>query len=151
MYDFNYFKFVKVHCITLEMVYLGECAVLSHSVMSDSLRPLKTVALQAPLPWGFSRQEYWSGLPCPPPGYLPNPGMEPRSPALQEDSLSHVYLKIMCIWRLLGGVFCKCQLDQVSYKCSDSCLVSISSTSYQEGSAHVSNDNFAFVYFSFCF
>ena len=36
---------------------------------------------------GFSRQEYWSGLPCPPPGDLPNPGMEPRSPALQEDSL----------------------------------------------------------------
>ena len=36
---------------------------------------------------GFSRQEYWSGLPCPPPGDLPNPGMEPRSPALQVDSL----------------------------------------------------------------
>ena len=38
-------------------------------------------------PWGFSRQEYWSGLPCPPPGDLPNPGIEPRSPALQVDSL----------------------------------------------------------------
>ena len=37
--------------------------------------------------WGFSRQEYWSGLPCPPPGDLPNPGIEPRSLALQEDSL----------------------------------------------------------------
>ena len=36
---------------------------------------------------GFSRQEYWSGLPCPPPGDLPNPGMEPRSPTLQADSL----------------------------------------------------------------
>ena len=36
---------------------------------------------------GFSRQEYWSGLPCPPPGDLPNPGVEPRSPALQVDSL----------------------------------------------------------------
>ena len=36
---------------------------------------------------GFSRQEYWSGLPCPPPGDLPNLGMEPRSPALQVDSL----------------------------------------------------------------
>ena len=32
--------------------------------------------------WGFSRQEYWSGLPCPPPGDLPNPGIEPRSPTL---------------------------------------------------------------------
>ena len=38
-------------------------------------------------PWGFSRQEYWSGLPCPPPGDLPNPGIEPRSPAFQADSL----------------------------------------------------------------
>ena len=36
---------------------------------------------------GFSRQENWSGLPCPPPGDLPNPGIEPRSPALQVDSL----------------------------------------------------------------
>ena len=36
---------------------------------------------------GFSRQEYWSGLPCPPPGDLPNPGIEPRSPTLQADSL----------------------------------------------------------------
>ena len=36
---------------------------------------------------GFSRQEYWSGLTCPPPGNLPNPGTEPRSPALQANSL----------------------------------------------------------------
>ena len=35
----------------------------------------------------FSRPESWSGLPCPPPGDLPNPGIEPRSPSLQEDSL----------------------------------------------------------------
>ena len=38
-----------------------------------------TVAHQAPLSMGFSRQEYWSGLPCPPPGDLPSPGMEPTS------------------------------------------------------------------------
>ena len=37
---------------------------------------------------GFSKQEYWSGLSCPPPGDLPDPGIEPRSPALPEDSLS---------------------------------------------------------------
>jgi len=36
---------------------------------------------------GFFRQKYWSGLPCPPPGDLPDPGIEPVSPALQEDSL----------------------------------------------------------------
>ena len=49
-----------------------------------------TVAHQAPLSVRFSRQEYWSGLPCPPPGDLPNPGMEPESPVspeLQVDSL----------------------------------------------------------------
>ena len=39
-----------------------------------------TVAHQAPPSMGFSRQEYWSGLPCPPPGHLPHPGIEPASP-----------------------------------------------------------------------
>ena len=46
-----------------------------------------TVACQAPLFMGFSRQEYWSGLSFPSPGYLPNPGIKPASPALQADSL----------------------------------------------------------------
>ena len=41
---------------------------------------LWTVAHQAPLYMGFSRQEYWGGLPCPPPGDLPNPGIKPMSP-----------------------------------------------------------------------
>ena len=49
---------------------------------------LWTVASQALLSMGFSRQEYWSGLPFPSPGDLPNPGIEPQSPALQADSLS---------------------------------------------------------------
>ena len=66
---------------------------LSHSVASDSLQPFvanPTVAHQAPPSMGFSRQEYWSGLPFPPPGDLPNPGIKPASPvspALQADSL----------------------------------------------------------------
>ena len=47
-----------------------------------------TVACQAPLSMGFSRQEYWSGLPFPSPGDPPNPGIEPGSPALQADALS---------------------------------------------------------------
>ena len=47
-----------------------------------------TVAHQAPLSMGSSRQEYWSGLPFPSPGDLPNPGIEPGSPALQADALS---------------------------------------------------------------
>ena len=45
-----------------------------------------TVACQAPLSVGFSRQEYQSGLPCPPPGDLPDPRIDPGSPALQVDS-----------------------------------------------------------------
>ena len=46
-----------------------------------------TIAYQASLSIGFSRQEYWSGLPFPSPGDLPNPGIEPGSPALQADTL----------------------------------------------------------------
>ena len=54
--------------------------------MSDSLRPPQTVAFQAPPFKGFSRQEYWSGLLFPFPGNLSDPGIEPRSLALQADS-----------------------------------------------------------------
>ena len=46
-----------------------------------------TIARQASLSRGFSKQEYWSGLPFPSPGDLPNPGIEPESPALQADAL----------------------------------------------------------------
>ena len=46
-----------------------------------------TVAYQAPLSVEFSRQEYWSGLPYPSPGDLPDPGIEPRSPTLPADIL----------------------------------------------------------------
>ena len=49
---------------------------------------LWTVAHQAPPSMGFSRQEYWSGLLFPSPRDLPNPGIEPRSPALQADALT---------------------------------------------------------------
>ena len=51
-----------------------------------SLQPHGQRSLVDYSPLGFSRQEYWSGLPCPPPGDLPNPGIEPRSPTLQADS-----------------------------------------------------------------
>ena len=47
---------------------------------------LWTVAHQAPPSMGFFRREYWSGLPFPSPGYLPNIGIEPRSPTLQADA-----------------------------------------------------------------
>ena len=67
---------VKIHertfCLTM-------CSAAS--VMSDSVA-LWTAAHQAPLSLGFSRQEYWAGLPFPSPGDLPHPGIEPVSPAL---------------------------------------------------------------------
>ena len=69
------------------MLFRSHACVLSCSVVSDSATP-RTVAHQAPLSVGFSRQEYWSGLPCPPPGDLPDPEMESKSPALQADSLA---------------------------------------------------------------
>ena len=47
-----------------------------------------TVAYQAPPSMGFSRQEYWSGLPFPSPGDLPHPGIKPRSPTFQADALT---------------------------------------------------------------
>ena len=47
-----------------------------------------TLAHQAPLSMGFSGQKYWSGLPFPSPGDLPDPGIEPRSPTLQADALT---------------------------------------------------------------
>ena len=63
------------------------CDVLTSSVMSDSLQSCGLQPARLLCALGLSRQEYWSGLPCPPPGDLPNPGIEPRPPALQADSL----------------------------------------------------------------
>ena len=67
----------------------------SRSVMSDSWTPW-TVASQAPLSMGFSRQKYWNGLPFPSPGDLPDPGIKHGSPALQADSILTLggYLKL---------------------------------------------------------
>ena len=60
----------------------------SESVKSLShVQLFVTVACQAPLSMAFFRQEYWSGLPFPSPGDLPDPGIEPGPPALQADSL----------------------------------------------------------------
>ena len=66
-----------------------EC-VLSHFSHIQLFASVQTVASQAPLSMGFPRQEYWSGLPCPPPEDVPDPGIEPTSPtssASEADSL----------------------------------------------------------------
>ena len=61
--------------------------MLSHSVVSHSLQPHGLQPAELLCPWGFSKREYWSELPCPPAGDLPNSGTEPTSPELQADSL----------------------------------------------------------------
>ena len=61
--------------------------VVKVSQSCPTLATLWNVGHQVPLSMGFSRQEYWSGLPFPSPGDLPHPGIEPMSPALQADSL----------------------------------------------------------------
>ena len=61
--------------------------LFSCSVMSSSFATPLTVARQVPLSMGFPREKYWSGLPFPSQGDLPNPGTEPTSPAWQADSL----------------------------------------------------------------
>ena len=70
--------------IWLVHITTSECQSLSSVVLFATPR---TVAHQAPLSMGFSRQKYWKGLPCPPPGDLPNPGLEPGCPTLQTNSL----------------------------------------------------------------
>ena len=57
-----------------------------------------TVAHEAPLSMGFSRQEYWSGLPCPSLGYLPHPGIKPGS--------SHIAGRFFTIWTIMEAPFC---------------------------------------------
>ena len=57
-------------------------------VMSNSSATLQTIACQVPLSVGFSRQKYWSGLPFPSPGDLPDPGIEPGSAALEADAFN---------------------------------------------------------------
>ena len=63
------------------------CCVMLSLQLCPTLRDPMDGTHQAPLSMRQSRQEYWSGLPCPPPGDLPDPGIEPRCPALQADFL----------------------------------------------------------------
>ena len=76
--DLPVVQFCLSHCL------LSVCCVTS--AMSDFVRSHGLQPARLLCPWGFSRQEYWSGLPCPSPGYLPDPGIEPRFPALQAVS-----------------------------------------------------------------
>ena len=93
LFKFFYFLNYKSTIMHLQEIWKGQNKVtysstmwVTCSVMSDSAT-LWTEARQAPLPMEFSRQKYWSGLPFPSPGDLPDPGIKLRSPALQADAL----------------------------------------------------------------
>ena len=73
-------------CPSSQHMSLKRKYILFSAVLSQSC-PTLCNPMDCSPPWRFSRQEYWSGLPCPPLGDLPNPGTEPRPPALQADSL----------------------------------------------------------------
>ena len=76
-------QFIIDACVTVSSVT---------SVVSDSMQPYGLLPARLLCPWGPSRQEYWSGLLCPPPGDLPDPGTEPASsvsPARQADFFTH--------------------------------------------------------------
>ena len=95
-----------------------------------------TVARQAPLSMGVTRQEHWSGLPCPPPEDLPDPGTEPVSPELQMDSLllshretqhlsdsqSNNFLPLILhlLYESLSSYFCRGSAPTFKLKC---CLI----------------------------
>ena len=81
MFSWGFVTLKRSHCMLLVFV----CLSLSHIWLFAT--PW-TAAIQASLSMGFSRQKYWSGLLFPSPGHLPDPGIEPWSPALQADSLS---------------------------------------------------------------
>ena len=98
-YDFVQFLFFDVY----------EC-MLNRFAHVQLFVTLWTVAYQAPLSMGFSRQEYWNELPCPPPGDLPDPGIEPAFPVppeFQLDSLllSHQGSPLVCLHTYLIYIY----------------------------------------------
>ena len=82
------FIYIYIYIYIHTYIY-GMCTKLFQSCPTFVI--LSIIALQLPLSMGFSRGEYWSRLPWPPPGHLPDPGIKPVSPALQADPfpLSH--------------------------------------------------------------
>ena len=95
-----------VHVISLIEVKWSEVKSLSHVQLFATLW---IVAYQAPPSMGISMQEYWSGLPFPSPGDLPNPGIKPGSPALEADILTSEPPGKPSVWL----VFCNCSFHPV--------------------------------------
>ena len=87
---------IFAHHESCQQCYFARCRLISFDLESESesevvphsLGPHGLVAYQAPPSVGFSRQEYWSGVPFPSPGDLPDPGIKPGSTTLQADALT---------------------------------------------------------------
>ena len=116
---------------------LNRC-VLSRFCLVWLFETLWTAACQAPLSMGFSRQEHWSGLLCPPSGRLPEPGIEPASRILlhwQEDSLpwgtwdqvERSHFKLICCRHRFASVELICLIIS-SLQCKESCLWNVVGT-----------------------
>ena len=86
----------SLHGLTVKKRPMSDLYMLSCFSCVQLFPMLWTVTCQAPLSMGFSSQEYWSGLPCPPPGDLPNPGMEPTS--LRSSALADGFSMTSGIW-----------------------------------------------------
>ena len=84
---FQQISYMTPNSVLVEKHYKCLCAVFSCSVLCNSSQPHGLQPARLLCPWGFSRQEYWSGLSCPPPGDFPNPGIKLRYFTLQVDSL----------------------------------------------------------------
>ena len=87
MNQIQFYSFYNDSCVCV-CVCVHACARMHTCVLGQvqCIATLWTVACQASLSLGFSQEEYWSGLPFPPPGGLPDPGTEPEFPAWQADS-----------------------------------------------------------------
>ena len=110
-----------------------------------------TVAHQAPLSMEFSRQEYWSMLPFTSPGDLPNPGNEPRSPALQADSLlSEPLGKLVTTYmpqkKKKYSIAKRCKLSsEPSVSCNLLAIITSKITDYRSRNNDKSNEHFEIV------
>ena len=111
---------LDVYLIWLQFTYeisFFKLQSVNNSVMSDSLWTPWTGARQAPLSMGFSRQEYWSGLPFPPPGEFPNPGIELGSPTLQADFFFFFFFftgRFFTVWATREALFTGGQINLFS-------------------------------------
>ena len=101
------------------MNFAHTAVCLSLSCVQPLVTP-RTIARQAPLPMGFSRQEYWSGLPCPPPGNLPHPGIKPM--CLMSPAVAGGFFTTGATSRPLVSVHWLHRLGSRSMDCCLSCI-----------------------------